>query len=549
MTTARFLRFEMSMPSAVPHPQVLVVGLGPVGATICNLLGRQGIRTLAIDRATEVFAAPRAIALDNEALRILQMCGLQEGDFDTIAIPHVRMHSPFFGQFAMANAFGPQDGHPKLVTFFQPELEAVLRQRLQDHASVQVRLGTTLTGLRQDADGAWAELGIGGVACTVRADYVIAADGANSTVRQLLGQRFEGQTFPEDWLVVDAKKVPKPIDHVEFLCSHQRPVPHMVAPGDRQRWEFKLRRGETREQMERPDTIRELLAPWGTPEEIDIERVAVYRFHARITESFSSGRVFLAGDAAHITPPFVGQGLVAGLRDAGNLCWKLAWVLKGHAAPGILSTYNQERRPHVVAMVRLATFMGRLVMPGTALGAWVTHGLMSMLRLVPRLRRLLEELEIKPVHCFKHGLFATGGASRLRRGGLFAQGWVRKGLGDAPVLSDAVLGEHMTVIGFGVDPTRHLDAGLADQWLRAGGRFVQIDPRGRACTPSSCERWEDVSGDLMPRYAPMDWLAIVRPDRAVIHDGPAPCAARLIRETLDLLTPSRSRPQWQLLRN
>lgn len=523
------------MSSSPSHCQVLVVGLGPVGATICNLLGRQGIRTLAIDRATEIFAAPRAIALDNEALRILQMSGLREGDFDTVAIPHVRMHSPFFGQFATANSFGPQDGHPKLVTFYQPELEAVLRRRLQDHDCVEVRLATALVALHQDADGVLADLETDGRRSSVRADYVIAADGANSTVRQLLGLGFHGRTFPEDWLVVDARKVPRPIDHVEFLCSHRRPVPHMVAPGERQRWEFKLQRGETRDQMERPETIRRLLAPWGTPEELDIERVAVYRFHARITESFSAGRVFLAGDAAHITPPFVGQGLVAGLRDAGNLCWKLAWVLKGRASPAILSTYDQERRPHVVAMVRLALLMGRLVMPGTALGAWMTHGLMSALRLVPRLRRLLEELEIKPVHRFKRGLFAAGGPSRLRRGGLMAQGWVRRTVGQVPVLSDELLGEHLSMIGFGVDPARHVDASLAARWLAAGGRFVQVDPRGRACTPSSSERWEDVSGDLMPRYAPMDWIAIVRPDRAVVHDGPAHAASRLIGETLDLL--------------
>jgi 3-(3-hydroxy-phenyl)propionate hydroxylase len=537
------------MQSASLPFQVLVVGLGPVGATISNLLGRYGIRTLVIEQAHEIFAAPRAISLDNEALRILQMCGLEEGDFDTVAIPHVRMHSPFFGLFATANSFGPQDGHPKLVTFFQPELETVLRSRLKDFPNVKVQLGASLTALKQGDDGVHAELSIEGVASKVRVDYVIGADGANSTVRNLVGLGFKGRTFPEDWLVVDAKRLPLPIDHVEFLCSHERPTPHMVAPGGRQRWEFKLRPGETREQMERPETIRQLLAPWASPDAIEIERVAVYRFHARVADSFSAGRVFLAGDAAHITPPFVGQGLVAGLRDAGNLCWKLAWVLKGQAAPAILSTYDRERRPHVVAMVRLATRMGKLVMPRTALAAWLSHGVMVAFRLIPRLRRLFEELEMKPPHSFKTGLVAKNGASRVPRGSLLAQGWVRKGLKDAPVLSDTVLNDKLTVIGFGVDPARHIETDVAQRWLAAGGRFVQIDPRGRPCTPSSSERWEDVSGDMVPRCAPLDWVVIVRPDRAVLHDGPVQDLNRLINESLEVLGRDPSRISLQMLQS
>ena len=125
--------------------------------------------------------------------------------------------------------------------------------------------------------------------------------------------------------------VPNPIDHVEFICDPRRPTPHMVAPGGRQRWEFMLKPGETREEMERPETVRRLLAPWCDVDQVRVERTAVYRFHAREARSFSKGRCFLAGDAAHVTPPFAGQGLVAGLRDVANLAWKLAWV---HPRPG-----------------------------------------------------------------------------------------------------------------------------------------------------------------------------------------------------------------------
>ncbi|MCS6474488.1 FAD-dependent monooxygenase, partial [Burkholderia thailandensis] len=181
--------------------------------------------------------------------------------------------------------------------------------------------------------------------------------------------------------------------------------PHMTAPGGRERWEFMLRSSETRDEMESDVRIRELLAPWGGIDDMVIERKAVYRFHARTVDAFGNGRVFLAGDAAHITPPCVGQGLVAGLRDAANLSWKLAWVVKGHAAPRILDSYDQERRPHVKAMIGIAKLMGRLVMPRNAGVAMFTHGLMRLSRVVPPLKNHFDELGSKPKNAFRKGLF------------------------------------------------------------------------------------------------------------------------------------------------
>ncbi|MBT8469796.1 MAG: bifunctional 3-(3-hydroxy-phenyl)propionate/3-hydroxycinnamic acid hydroxylase, partial [Deltaproteobacteria bacterium] len=353
--------------------EVLVVGFGPVGATIANLLGRYGVRTLAIDMATSIFPQPRAIALDNEALRILQAAGLPEGAFETIAIPEVRYRSPYVGELARLQTGGCLDGHPKLVTFYQPELESALRSRVCDYPSVTVALGVELVELVEEADGVRAHLRRDdGTEHTVLARYLIGADGSKSRVRKALGVGFDGRTYAEDWLIVDAKLDSSSIDHIEFLCDPRRPAPHMPAPGGRQRWEFMLHPGESAEQMERPETVRELLSPWGSPDDMEVERTAVYRFHARTVERFQKGRVFLAGDAAHITPPFAGQGLVAGLRDALNLCWKLAWVLRGRAEPGILGSYDQERRPHAKAMIDLARLLGRIIMPTNRAQAFAT---------------------------------------------------------------------------------------------------------------------------------------------------------------------------------
>ena len=520
----------------LPAVDVLIVGYGPVGATLANLLGRHGVRTLVVDKATEIFRAPRAIALDNEALRILQMAGLEEGAFDTIAIPAVHMRSPTFGEYARIASAGQIDGHPKLVTFFQPQLEAVLRERLSRYPSVQAMTGVELLGFEPQPDGVAVQLKLAdGATVRVATRFLVGADGANSKVRQDLGFGFGGRTFVQDWLVVDAKRVPNPIQDIEFICDPARPVPHMVAPGDRQRWEFMLRPGETREEMERPDTVRRLLAPWARTEDIQIERVAVYRFHARVADRFSKGRVFLVGDAAHITPPFAGQGLVAGLRDVANLSWKLAWVAQGRADERILDSYDVERRPHAKAIINLALFMGKLVMPSNRIAAFLTHGLMRTLGVVPRLRRVFEELEIKPQNRFAQGLFAPRErGARLDRGGLLPQGWVRSAQDGRVCLSDDAIGPQLALIGFGCDPEAALDAELRARWRAAGGQTLRIVPRGRPAQ-ALADAWEDLGGTLLPGAAPTGWVAIVRPDRTVLTDGPLADAGRLVADALQRL--------------
>lgn len=529
------------------NTQVLVVGFGPTGATIANLLGAYGVQVLAIDKATEIFAKPRAISLDNEALRVLQLAGLPEGAFDTVAIPEVRMHSPDLGLFARIRTAGAIDGHPKLVTFHQPELEAALRARVEAHPSVSVKLGVELTALEDRGDHVRAVLrdSEGGTS-TVRADYVVGADGASSKVREMLGLGFDGETYAEDWLIVDAKDVPTPIDHVEFLCDPRRPTPHMVAPGNRQRWEFMLRPGETREEMEHPEKVRELLAPWGSPESMEIERTAVYRFHARTVDRFNRGRVFLAGDAAHVTPPFVGQGLVAGLRDAVNLSWKLTWVIQGRAHSRILDSYDRERRPHAKAMIDLARFMGRLVMPRSRLRSLGTSACVRVARRVPVLSAYIEELKIKPKNRFRRGLFVRRRWPRRRShpvqlapGDSFPQAWLAGPEGQAR-WSDDVLGTGLSLVGFGVDPHEHI-GDCRDAWRAVGGTLTQICHRGqRLHRGEGSHVWEDMSGALIPDAAPMGWAAIVRPDRTVMHHGPMPEAPRLIREALDLLDTSEA---------
>lgn len=518
------------LPSEV---DVLIVGYGPVGAAAAALLGRYGVRTLVVDRMPDVWMAPRAIALDNEALRILQMTGLPEDAFEKVAIPKVLLRSPQLGEFARIQTAGSIDGHPKLVTFFQPELERSQRRLVSSLPTATARTGIELTGFADGEGGVRATLRAleGGAEHLVRARFLIGADGARSSIRHGIGLEYAGQSYQEDWLVVDAFGARPGFDHVEFLCDPARPTPHMVAPGGRTRWEFMLHEGERAEEMEKDEVITRLLAPFGDPAALRIERKAVYRFQARCARSFRAGNVFLAGDAAHLTPPFIGQGLVAGLRDAANLAWKLAWVVQGAAGPAILESYDLERRPHAQKMIALARFMGQLVMPKSRARALALHGSMLLLRKVPAVARFIDELGIKPQNAYPEGLFARG-RGLARRGAWLPQGLVRTPAGTL-ALSDEALGPKLSLVGLGASPASTLSSEARRLWTRAGGHMVEISPRGLgARRPGS---FEDLDNRLVPGAARDGWCVAVRPDRTVLHDGPAAEADRVVRESAALL--------------
>jgi len=530
----------MSAASTMTTVDVLLVGLGPVGAALANLLGRQGVRVLAIDRATEIFDKPRAIVLDNEALRILQQAGLGDDDFAKVVIPQVKYHSPLYGCFARINTARVVDGHPVLVSFYQPELEAALRRRLADYPCVDLRLGVSLQDFTDDGQSVLATLeDAAGATDQVRARYLVGADGAGSKVRHKLQLDFEGHTFAQDWLIVDARDVPGPLDHVEFLCDPRRPTPRMVAPGGRQRWEFMLHKGEQASDMEKADQVRALLAPWCDPSDIHIERTAVYRFHARDARRFSKGRCFLVGDAAHITPPFAGQGLVSGLRDVSNLAWKLAGVVQGRNREGILESYDQERRPHARKIINLARFLGKLVMPSNRLVAAIVHGAIRAIRILPAGRAAFDDLKIKPPQVFDDGLFwRDRGARRLLAGSMFPQARVRVGNAPRASLSDDVLGSAWSLIGFGVDPARLVDAALLERWQRVGGKAWQwcmSGEAGPAAPPAHC--LHELEDSVLPHSLGAGWVALVRPDRCVLAEGPASGLPALLGRALDLVEP------------
>lgn len=349
-------------PPEVFDADVVVVGFGPTGATLAGLLARRGVRVVVVDRDTELFPLPRAAQCDHEVLRILQELGcadevlaatvLNDG-LDFVAADRSVLQS--FSVPAMAPT-----GWPTSVFFHQPSFEATLRRAVTD-LGVDVRLGHGVTALVQDEHGVTATVADG---TTVRARYAVGCDGARSATRKVIGTTLRDTGFEESWLVVDLL-LHEPQAHLPTrclqVCDPARPHTLVPMPWPRFRFEFMLLPGEDPDTIARPARIEELLASWLPSGAAEVERAAVYTFHGLVASTWRDRRVLLAGDAAHQTPPFLGQGMCAGMRDAANLAWKLAAVIDGAAAEDLLDTYQHEREPHAQTVIDVAVAFGRLI--------------------------------------------------------------------------------------------------------------------------------------------------------------------------------------------
>jgi len=343
---------------------VLVVGLGPVGAALAALLVRRGVSVIAVERDTVVYPLPRAVHFDHEIMRLLQQLGVaDEVGRHATANPGYEFRTAD-GQLLMS--FAPEletaSGWASGYMFHQPSLEHALRDILATNPNAQMRIGCQLEGLDQDADGVTARVVGADGPVEIRARYLVGCDGASSPVRQAIGGGLFDYGFDEPWLVVDVKVQPgaRTPDVNLQVCDPGRPTTCVLSGPGRHRWEFMLLPDETPDAVLRDGFIEDLLAPWDCGP-LEIERRAVYRFHGLVAERWRVGRVLLAGDAAHQTPPFAGQGLCSGLRDAANLAWKLDAVLTGKAQDNLLDTYQPEREPHARALIELAIGMGRVV--------------------------------------------------------------------------------------------------------------------------------------------------------------------------------------------
>lgn len=343
---------------------VAIIGAGPVGDTLALLLGQLGIRTLLADKSPQIYPLPRAAHIDHEIVRVFQQLGVADR---VMAASRAAEQYDFLtadGQVLMRFKMGGSpSGWPASNMIHQPSVEEILRDRMADFPTIDLRTGWDMTQFERDGDGVAVMFATADGPRRVRSRYLVGCDGASSKVRDLIGAELEDLDFDEPWLVIDTLvHDPARLPAINLqICSPERPTTCVLMGSGRHRWEFMLKPSETVDKALDDTFIAELLGPWDVDGAVSLERKAVYRFHALIARQWRAGSVFLAGDAAHQTPPFAGQGLCSGVRDAANLAWKLAAVIDGRASDRLLDTYTPERRPHVRAVIDLALMMGRTV--------------------------------------------------------------------------------------------------------------------------------------------------------------------------------------------
>lgn len=357
---------------------VCIIGCGPVGAMCAALLGRAGLRVNVLEKDSAPYSLPRAVHVDHEMMRLFQSAGVIErilpGMRETDGHIHIGADHGvirYMGTVGKPRPFGWANDY----FFYQPELEGHLREALADLGTVEVLLGAEFRGLKQDGSEVTVRFDRDGAQRTITARWVIACDGARSSVRKMLGIALDDLDFEEPWLVVDAE-VEGPVTFPELdgvpaeadlqrlsvmMCDPARPATIVPGRGSHRRWEFMLLPGEDDTEMMAEGAVARLLEPWLKDVPHRLVRASTYRFHGLVAERWRAGNVFLAGDAAHQTPPFFGQGMCHGFRDVANLAWKIAAVARGDADDELLDTYQPERDPHVRAVITAAVAAGRYI--------------------------------------------------------------------------------------------------------------------------------------------------------------------------------------------
>jgi 2-polyprenyl-6-methoxyphenol hydroxylase-like FAD-dependent oxidoreductase len=522
---------------AAPPPQptvdCVVVGGGPVGLLTAVFLGQAGLQVSVVERQPRRYPLPRACTIDHEALRILQAAGFMAG--------HAGLFEPSQGErggYEFRNGAGEllqaidwnrvaESGWANTNGFYQPDLEAGLEDQAAATPGVQVHRGWTLTALTQDGEGVTAALAATGrpdEVVRVRSRWLVGADGANSSVRSQLGIDVGDSGFEADWLVVDYQPLAeeKWSAFVTQYCDPAQPATAVNSGPGRRRFEFMRRADMTVEELGQDATAWRLMAPWGvTPETARLERHAVYTFRGRWARTWRRENVFLAGDAAHLMPPFLGQGLCAGLRDARALSWRLAMVHGGLADPTVLDTYGPERNGHVREIIDEAVAAGRIICE------------LDVNRAAARdeeMRKHFRDADTRQPPHPRLGKPSLTVASGDADGRLAPQGRVR--VADRVGLFDDIVGGGWQLISRIGDPARLLADEDASWFRQIGGVTADVSGAGPVQDlDAAYERWFDARGCE---------VFLARPDFYVFAAGQQADIPRIVSRLRQALQPVAS---------
>ena len=494
--------------------------------TIANLLGLYGVTAIVIDRETDIIDYPRAVGIDDESLRTCQTIGLVDAVLaDTLQNMPIRYYTSWGRCFAHVEPSARPFGWARRNLFLQPLLERTLRAGVLRFGHIDTRFGHELVSLAPGATSSEPVVATVldplGNAVEICARFVVGADGGRSTVRDLLGVALEGTTEPVKWLVVDVADDALDAPYSAVYCDPDSPVLMVPLPYRHRRFEFRLGDGDDEEAAVQSDHVRRLLATrYGSVPLPEVVRARVYLHHSRVAATFRVGAVLLAGDAAHLQPPFFGQGMNSGLRDATNLAWKLAAIIRGVAGPEVLATYDSERRPHATAMVRFATKMGAMYRPHNAVTERFRDLVFRAVQAVPGGRDYVLQMKYKPMPRYIDGVVARVGP-KLRDdpvGRMFLQPDV--GAHADRIRLDDAIGPWFAVLCFAGDPAT-LDSDALVWWRSVGARFVEVRSPGAAsaATGDNTEivTIDDITGtfDGWCRAHRSAEVIVLRPDRYV----------------------------------
>lgn len=466
----------MNTPSP-PYFSIIIVGAGPTGLAMGNLLGLYGIDTLILERNAGLSDCPKAISIDDEGLRVCQAMGLINAVIENVLLDIEAHYISGKHYLAKVVSKSKRNGYPFISTFNQPEFEATLLHGIKRFPCVNVQFQYTVETFEQSDTGILVSVRTPeGALKAFECAYLLACDGGKSSIRRQLGIPMQGSTFAQKWLVIDTVNDDDPSAIATFFCNPARPAVTIPAPHAARRWEFMLLAGEKEEYLLRDEKIKALIQQVGGSRNPQITRRCIYTFHAALAQTFSKGRVFLLGDAAHLMPPFGGQGMNCGLHDAHNLGWKLQMVLQGLASPSLLDTYSQECHEHVARMIWLSKFLGKIIMPTSKPVALLRDGAFRSLNTIPAIREYLAEGRLKPQPRYKKGFVLFDGTreNRAITGMMLPQPEVKTPKSKKTLL-DNILGTGFALLRLHDNPEEPFASIKASVWQRLGVRFVSIE--------------------------------------------------------------------------